>query len=146
MTEHFAASELQLSATGARLGLDNICPPALLPNMWLVAEKLEEVRAHFGKPVRVLSCYRSPAVNAAVGGSKTSAHRYALAADFVIPGVPLTDVARWCAANIEDFDQVIYEFGSWIHLGFASSGPRKQVLTAAKVEGKTVYRAGLEVV
>jgi hypothetical protein len=108
-----------------------------------VAARLEEVRAHFGKPVRVLSCYRSPAVNAAVGGSKTSAHRYALAADFFIPGVSVIDVARWCADNIKDFDQVIYEFGQWVHLGFSEIEPRGKLLTAEKVNGKTVYRDGL---
>lgn len=145
ITEHFTAEELQFSATGARLGLDNTCPSELIPNMRLVADRLELVRAHFGTPVRVLSCYRSPAVNVAVGGSRNSAHRYALAADFIIPGVPLVEIARWCADNIKDFDQIIYEFGSWVHMGFADKGPRRQMLTAIKVGGKTVYRTGLEV-
>ena len=145
LTEHFTVEEMQFSATGARLGLDNECPSELMSNMQLVADRLELVRAHFGKPVRVLSCYRSPAVNTAVGGSKTSSHRYALAADFTIPGVTVDEVARWCAGNIPDFDQVISEFGAWVHLGFTAREPRRQALTATKVAGKTVYRAGLEV-
>lgn len=145
MTWNFTVSELQFSATAARLGLDNTCPQKLLPNMKLIADRLELVRAHFGKPVRVLSCYRSPAVNSAVGGSKTSDHLEALAADFIIPGVPVLEVARWCAENIDDFDQVISEFGAWVHMGFTTREPRRQTLTATKVDGKTVYRTGLGV-
>lgn len=145
MTSHFTVPELQFSATAARLGIDNTCPPQLLPNLKMVADHLELVRAHFGRPVRILSCYRSPAVNSAVGGSKTSAHRYALAADFTIPGIAVDEIARWCAENIDDFDQVISEFGAWVHLGFTTKEPRRQALTATKVDGKTVYRAGLEV-
>lgn len=145
MTEHFTLAELQFSATAYRLGLDNTCPPDLLPNMARVAECLELIRAHFGKPVRVLSCYRSPAVNSAVGGSKTSAHLYALAADFTIPGIAVGEISRWCAENIEDFDQVISEFGAWVHLGFTTREPRRQTLTAKKIGVKTVYREGLEV-
>ena len=145
MTKHFPRAELQFSATAARLGLDNACPMELLPNMARVAECLELIRAHFGKPMYILSCYRSPAVNSAVGGSKTSAHLYALAADFTIPGIAVDEIARWCAENIDDFDQVISEFGAWVHLGFTTREPRRQTLTATKVDGKTIYREGLEV-
>lgn len=144
VTYHFTKEELEHSSTGTRLGLDNVCPPELLPNMEHVATRLEMVRAHFGKPIRVHSCYRSPAVNKAVGGSATSAHRFAHAADFTIPGVSVLEVCKWCAANIPDFDQVIYEFGEtgWIHMGFTSKTPRCQLLTARKDGNKTVYTQG----
>jgi hypothetical protein len=144
MTEHFTQKELEYSATGIRLGLSNKCPDDLLPNMQHVAERLELVRAHFGKPVRVLSCYRSPAVNTAVGGSATSAHRFAHAADFVVSGVSVLEVCKWCAENIPDYDQIIYEFGEdgWCHIGFTRKTPRKQLLTAKKAGGKTKYTGG----
>jgi hypothetical protein len=147
LTKHFTLAEMQTSNTATRLGLNNTIPPELIPNARLVAEKLEVVRAAFGKPVRVHSCYRAPSVNAAVGGSATSAHRFALAADFTIPGVSVLEVCRWCAENITDFDQVIYEFGEggWIHLGFRKENPRKEILTAAKQNSRTVYTKGLPV-
>lgn len=144
LTENFTVEEMQFSATAARLGLDNTCPLELLPNVERVAGCLEEVREYFGKPVRVLSCYRSPEVNTAVGGSSNSAHRIALAADFTIPGFSVDEIAKWCSENIPDFDQVISEFGQWVHMGLATKNPRRQTLTAVKVGGKTVYRVGLE--
>lgn len=144
LTDHFSFAEMTRSNTATRKGLDNTCPPDLLANMRHVAERLEEVRAHFSKPITVHSCYRSPEVNKAVGGSPTSAHRYAHAADFTISGVSVLEVCKWCAANIKDFDQVIYEFGEsgWIHMGFTNGETRKQLLTALKQSGKTVYTKG----
>jgi hypothetical protein len=146
ITKHFSYREMTRSATGQRLGLKNDPPPELMPNILKVCERLEKVREHFGKPVTVLSCYRAPAVNAAVGGSKTSAHRFGLAADFEVEGVANIDVARWCAEHINDFDQIIYEFGpsGWVHMGFTDTKePRKQLLSAVKDGGKTVYKPGL---
>jgi hypothetical protein len=146
ITQHFNYREMTRSATGQRLGLKNDPPAELMPNILKVCERLELVRAHYGKPIRVLSCYRSPAVNAAVGGSKTSAHRFGLAADFEVEGVANIDVARWCAENIADFDQIIYEFGpsGWVHMGFTDTKqPRKQLLSAVKDNGKTIYKQGL---
>jgi hypothetical protein len=39
-------------------------------------------------------------------------------------------------------DQVILEFGRWVHIGM-SRDPRRQVLTALRREGATVYELGL---
>ena len=146
ITKHFSLREMSNSATATRLGLENTPPPALMTNILKVCERLEQVREHYGLPIRVLSCYRSAAVNAAVGGSQTSAHRFGLAADFEIDGVPNLELARWCRDNIADYDQIIYEFGptGWVHMGFtATSQPRKQLLSAVKQGGKTVYKQGL---
>lgn len=144
ITEHFTREEMERSSTATRLGLSNVCPDDLLPNMLQVATALEVVRKAFGKPIHVTSCYRSPAVNAAVGGSTTSAHRFAYAADFEVADTGILEVCKWCAANILNYDQIIYEFGEtgWIHIGFAKE-PRRQLLTAIKKGGKTVYSQGL---
>jgi len=145
ITTHFTAGEMERSSTATRLGLRNVCPPELIGNMLEVASALEIIRDHFKAPIHVTSCYRSPAVNAAVGGSPTSAHRFAHAADFEVSGVSNIDVCRWVAKNIKDFDQIIYEFGpsGWCHLGFTGRTPRMQSLTATKVGGKTVYHTGI---
>lgn len=144
LTEHFTIEEMQRSEAAIRHGIENIIPDDLMPNAKRVAETLEIIRAHFGKPIHVTSCYRSPAVNDAVGGSKTSAHRFASAADFEVSGVANIEVCRAIPDLIPDFDQVIYEFGpsGWVHLGFASK-PRRQLLSAVKQDGKTKYLPGI---
>jgi len=145
LTEHFTREEMEHSATAIRYGVDNKCPNELLDNMTAVAMTLEKIRAHYGKPIHVTSCYRSPACNRLVGGSPTSAHRFAFAADFEVDGVANIDVCRWVADNISDFDQIIYEFGpsGWCHIGFTHNTPRKQQLSATKNGKVTVYTAGL---
>jgi hypothetical protein len=146
MTEHFTLEELTRSATALRLGLDNTLPAQLYRNAEKVAEALERIRAYCGgKPVRVTSCYRSKFVNAAVGGSMTSAHCAAMAADFEVIGVPHIEVCQAMPEIVPEFDQCIYEFGptGWVHLGLAQKAPRNQLLTAVRVHGKTVYRPGI---
>jgi len=151
LTEHFSLAELSRSNTATRRGLDNTPPTWAVANLRLVAHALEHVRSHYGLPVRVYSGYRSETVNNACGGSKTSAHKLGLAADFVVPGEPVIEVCRWVERNLTGFDQVIYEFGpgGWIHLGLGDDRRpiRQQSLTASKRGGKTVYQLGiLEVV
>ena len=110
----------------------------------LTADRMEKVRALLGdKPITVLSGYRSPAVNKAVGGSKTSAHMTGHAVDFICPrfGTP-AQVAAHLAKHLTGFDQIIEEFGEWVHVGFGP-GKRRELLTARKVGGRTRYTPGI---
>ena len=147
LTEHYTWNEVTFSETAIRNGVDNTPPDELLPNVQRMARFMEEVRYVLGgRPIHISSWYRSPEVNEKVGGSsKTSAHQRGLACDFVCPtlGDPLR-VAREIAQSNLDFDQVIHEFGRWIHVGLAE-GNRHQLLTAYRgADGKTVYINGLE--
>ena len=148
LTEHFSLEELIVSPTAKKLGLPNTPTPEHIENMKFICERiLEPVRQHFGKPVTINSSYRSPAVNAKVGGSKTSQHCNGEAVDFEIQGIPNKTLADWVADNLE-FDQVILEFWSskegansgWVHASIRRDGKnRKQRLIATKKGGKTTY-------
>jgi zinc D-Ala-D-Ala carboxypeptidase len=145
ITEHFTWEEMQRSDTAARLGLDNDIPVEFQPNAHRVAEALEDIRAYYqGKIIRVTSCYRSKELNKAIGGSKTSAHCSASAADFIVENVSNIEVCKVIPDIIKDYDQIIYEFGpkGWVHLGFATK-PRFQKLSAIKQDGKTLYIPGI---
>lgn len=144
LSDHFSLAELTVSATAARRGISNVPPPLVIDTLILTADRMEKVRALLGdKPIIVLSGYRSPAVNAAVGGSKSSAHMTGHAVDFICPrfGTP-AQVAAHLAKHLTGFDQLIEEFGEWVHVGFGP-GRRGQKLTARKVNGRTVYSPGI---
>ena len=64
-----------------------------------LVELLEQLRAHFGKPVTITSGYRTPAHNAKAGGAMFSQHLYGRAADIRGPGVSVEDVAA-CAERL----------------------------------------------
>ena len=114
---------------------------------------MEQVRDVLGGvPVLISSGYRSAALNAAVGGSATSAHLLGLAADFTSPafGAPRAICEELIAAGLV-WDQLILEHpsaadpdGRWVHIGLPQLGkPRQQILTAINRGGRVRYETGL---
>ena len=98
--------------------------------MKYTAIQLDRVRALLGVPVLVSSGFRCQAVNEAIGGAKNSQHTLGQAVDFTAPsfGTP-EQVARAIQASHIPFDQLIFEFGRWVHISFVKTNPRGQVLT-----------------
>lgn len=144
LTEHFTLDELTHSETAVRRGIDNTPDEYVLKNLRMLADGLERVRSVLGHPMRISSGYRSPLLNAIVGGSRNSYHIRGLAADFTCPafGTP-RDVAMAIvtAADSIDYDSIIHE-GRWVHIQF-SDNPRRQVLTARFANGGVAYSKGL---
>jgi hypothetical protein len=143
MTPHFTLAELTASETAERNNLDNTPDATALANLQRLAEFLETVKAALGgKPVMINSAYRGPAVNAHVGGSKSSQHMVGCAADIRIPGMNPDQVCRAIIEAGLPFDQLIREFydpgkaaGGWTHVSVtntADSTPRKQALIIDK--------------
>lgn len=133
LSAHFSLEALTASETAARRGIDNAPTPSVIVNLTRLADSLERVRTILGnRSIHINSGYRSPALNAIVGGAKISAHMDGLAADIVCPsfGTPLGVCAAIEASGI-DFDQIIYEFGAWCHFAIAHDGfmGRKDILT-----------------
>lgn len=61
-------------------------------------EVLEQIRTHFGKPVKINSAYRTPAYNISIGGSPKSQHCLGLAADVRIVGVDPIQIALYASS------------------------------------------------
>lgn len=150
LSQNFSLAEMTKSETALRKGLENTPGEVEIENLRALAVNvLQPVRDHFQKGVHVNSGFRHPEVNAAVGGSKTSDHCKGQAADIEIPGVANADLAQWIVDNLP-FRQVILEFytpgipdSGWVHVSYVEGDNKKQVLTAMKENGKTVYKVGL---
>lgn len=130
---HFRLSEFVLSGVAERRGIANFPDDLQLQNLQRLALALERVRHELdNQPLLISSAFRAPEVNAAVGGSRYSAHLDGRAADFIAPsfGTPAQICARLAASSVE-FDQLIFE-GSWVHFAIPieREEPRRQVLTA----------------
>ncbi len=142
LSPHFSLKEFEASETAARYGIDNTMPGALYPAaVALCATVLEPARAALG-PLRINSGYRSKLLNSMIGGVAHSQHTRGEAAD-VIPlaaGISIGDLFRWIYHSDTPWDQLIHEFGSWVHVSHSIDGyPRRSALSASKVGGKTVY-------
>jgi zinc D-Ala-D-Ala carboxypeptidase len=150
LTKNFSLAELTKSETALRHDMDNTPGAAEIANLTELAGKvLQPVRDHYAKGVKVNSGFRHPEVNAKVGGSKTSDHCKGQAADIEIPGVANAELAEWIKDNLE-FTQLILEFytpgipdSGWVHVSYNPDNLKKQVMTATKQGGKTVYLPGL---
>ena len=128
--KYFTIKELCKSTTAISKNIDNSPNSEITKNLeQLVDNILDPLREKYGKPITINSGYRCEALNKAVGGSKTSQHRYGQAAD-------ITGGSKSENKKIFDliqqlklpFDQLIDESNfSWVHISY-SSKPRKQVL------------------
>ena len=80
---HFKGREFSEYWTRKRGKVSNSLPPeSLWPNIVPTLIVLDEVRERAGEPISILSTYRSPRYNAAVGGEPASFHMRFMAVDF----------------------------------------------------------------
>lgn len=135
LSPNFSLAEL--TVTGKPF--DNTPNPKQVESLRALAVNiLQPLRDAIGKPIRVTSAYRSPQVNAAVRGSKTSQHLKGEAADIKVAGMTARQVALKIVELGLPFDQVINEFDSWVHVSY---GPRnrRDRRKAVKQGDRTVY-------
>lgn len=151
LSKNFHLSEFTKSQTASRKGIDNTPGQIEIQNLTaLTVNVLEPIRAYWKRPIMISSGYRSPKLNVAIGGSKTSQHCFGQAADIEIDGIDNCDLCRWIRDHI-DYDQLILEFhnhyegpnSGWVHVSYVNkTANRHQNLTASSVGGKTKYTPG----
>ena len=141
LSKHLSRAEFERSDAATNYGISNSMNSGQLAKAMALAENcFEPIREHLGKPIRVNSGYRSPAVNKRIGGALTSQHSLGEAIDLDLHD---RDLFEWIIDNVV-FDQLIAEFpsagkASWFHISFREGRNRKQVLVAIKKAGKTIY-------
>ena len=149
LSEHFDISEFEYSETAIRNNIPNIMGDKELTNaVNLCVQVLEPIRNMYGSAIKFNSGYRCPNVNKLAGGVSNSAHVTGQAADIIpVDMITLPDDIKksklWnLFLHIRDknlpVDQVIFEFGHWIHIGI-SNNIRHQYMTASWVNGKKTY-------
>ena len=115
LSKNISYEEMIFSEYAARNNIDNTPPESLIDNLAKTAICLQVIRSYWNKPLVISSGYRCKELNAAIGGSDKSHHTLGFAADFTIPGVHLSDIIK-SIQNLLHFDQLINEYGRWIHL------------------------------
>ncbi len=85
---NFAASEFESYFVAQRKGVTNSVPPQRLwKNIVPTLRIVDDLRESFGKPCTILSSYRSPDYNKAVGGVGLSQHMEFRALDIAFDGI-----------------------------------------------------------
>lgn len=142
--EFFSWAELMVSRKAAALELDNTPPEDAQHRLVdLVANVLDPLRFALKRPIRVTSGYRSPAVNEAVGGAKTSMHKGGEAADIKVKGMTAEELAEMVVELGLPFDKFVWyapERGGHLHISFTKRRPpRGQMLHAPAGGGYTTW-------
>ena len=112
ISKHISYKEGIYSNTATRKGIDNTPNDEQLSNMETIAEEVfEPLRVYVGGPIKINSFFRSPELNTAIGGSKTSQHckGQAIDLDDTFGRAANADMYHWIKENL-DFDQMIWEF------------------------------------
>jgi len=146
ISEHISLKEAVRSNTAERLSISNMPDNETLITMQITSEHVfEPLRNHFNEQIYVSSFYRSPELNQAIGGSKTSQHCLGEAIDIddVYSKATNADFFNYIKDRLE-FDQLIWEFGNdnnpaWVHVSYRLGNNRMRVLKAIKENGRTKY-------
>ena len=133
-SKYFTLPEMLESATARRLKIaEQFNPPAeIVNNLELLCKNiLDPLREKCGA-ITVTSGYRSPALNKAVKGAKSSQHTKGQAADIRGVNVSNAELFNQIQKLKLPFDQMIWEYGtdkepSWVHVSFSPLN-RRQIL------------------
>ena len=140
LSEHFTLQEATVSQTAARMGIDNQPDAAMIDALRHTAQFMEHVRDILGKPITVTSWYRCPDLERVVAGIApgrplSGHHPLGAAVDFICPGYgsPLEIASRLSTMTAAlAIGQLIYEFGSWVHISRLPVAPVNRLLTIDK--------------
>jgi hypothetical protein len=143
LSKNFTLEEFLVSQTATRHGIDMTPPDEVIDNLQrLVTGVMQPLRDEVAAGIFISSGFRPLELNTKIGGSKTSEHINGNACDFKVIGQTPFDTAELIVAMELPFDQVIHEFGRWVHCGVRDI-LRAQELTAYKKDGKTRYVNGI---
>lgn len=135
--KYFTLSEFTYSPTALRYHIDNTPSEAQIENIECLCRLvLDPLRRAIRRPIYITSGFRVPRLNQLVGGSKTSAHKDGLAADFRVGHFEHLNDWAWCLLKStahpyrQYIDQCIYyKYRGFIHVALAKNGkPRGKFL------------------
>ena len=149
LSEHFSLQEMCKTSVNA----SNVPNDAQVKNLQQLCGWLEELRSEYNKrygeatpsrppqgegdeyPIIINSAFRCPAVNKAVGGSKTSNHLAGCAADIRVLG--MEQLMRYATILLDisdkakkDFDEILMERKGnslWLHFAVRPENNRRKI-------------------
>ena len=105
LSENFSLKEFSRSQTATRLGINNTVPEIYIPRIIALTKNILQPARDVHGRIRITSGFRSETLNALIGGSSASQHRFGEAADFEALKVSNLTLAHWIKNNCE-FDQI----------------------------------------
>jgi len=144
LSPHFTFEELTRTGQTSLQVKNRQEAQAFIKPLTELAELLEVIRTHFGKPLKINSGFRGLSVNTGTpGSSKTSQHMKGEAADIEMPGVDDAELHRWIVKESGlKYGQCILERPpgrSWVHVSICGTRDPKRCNEALTFDG-TSYK------
>jgi zinc D-Ala-D-Ala carboxypeptidase len=144
LSRFFTLEELTFSNTAKAEGINNQPPAAETESLRaLCTAVLDPLREAVGRPIKVTSGYRGPALNRRVGGATKSQHLNGQAADIQAPGLPVVELFKAVIRLGLPFDQIIYEVkgaSKWVHVSHNPGANAGEILLAQfSPDGRVTY-------
>ncbi len=143
LTKNFSLEEMTRSDYAMRHGIDNESPDWVQSSLRVLCETvLQPLRDDIGDPIIVTSGYRSLPVNRGIGSSDNSQHLKGEAADIRAVGIGSRELFDKIVSLKLPFDQVIDEFGSWVHVSHKEVQTNRcmKLIAIHDDEGKVIYK------
>lgn len=129
LSNNFYLKEFTDSNTAARNNIDNTPGETEVINLRRLTRKvLQPLRDMLGCSIHISSGYRCKELNRLVKGSSNSQHLNGEAADIQVFSRDLKEVYLLIKNKIPEYDQLIFEFGQWIHVSLRVQNNRKENL------------------
>lgn len=111
VTKNFSVEEFDCN-DGSKM------PDSVMTNMIELAEQLQILRDHIGKPIRITSGYRSKEYNRRIGGVRNSMHVIGKASDLVVTGMSSRELYAIINDLIRDGKMKQGGLGLYVSQGF----------------------------
>ena len=152
ISKNYSYREFIKSNTATRMGIDNSMSEEEALNVRaLVLNVLQPMSDVLGGSTRISSGFRCDELNTILKGADNSDHVYGKAGDIENTTLSNIKLAEWIDDNIPEFKQLILEYpdrdddyAGWIHISYDENNNKREVLTAIKVDSKTMYVPGLQ--
>ena len=129
MKLNFTMSELVYSKVAIKNNISNMPDIDSLDNILeLIINVLQPIRVAINKPMIITSGFRSKELNKIIGGNSNSQHLTGSAVDFIVKEVEPENLVNFIVKMGIEFDQLINEYDSWVHISYNKKRNRKQVL------------------
>jgi hypothetical protein len=142
ITKNFSLREMIHSDIAVRDGIQNVPNGKHLDALIALCENvLQPLRDKLGVPVRVSSGFRCVALNRVVGGAPNSQHLRGEAADIHAKGYTANELFHLILLSGIEFDQVIEEFGEWVHISYTKRRKNRQsaIIATRRKDGSAKY-------
>lgn len=123
---NFTMSELLHSETAIENNIENLPNKESMDNMLeLIFYCLQPIRDKLKRPIIVTSGYRGKELNKIIGGVHNSQHCKGQAVDIKINGMRPDELSDFIHNSGVEYDQLIVEYGSWVHLSYNRGNNRR---------------------